>query len=124
MASCFVGASYFKRPGRKNDAGEMLCEARMPPQPAPKATTAAKAAARIHFQSHFTAGTIEAMRGLATLFSKTFLIMRFSTTRAAVGCTLMMLAGAVTAAETGFAARAERAYLESEAFGVAADHHD
>jgi hypothetical protein len=45
------------------------------------------------------------------MFSKTFLIMRSSTTRRAVGCALAALTVVATAAESNFAARAERAYL-------------
>ena len=113
MESCFVGASYFKRPGRKNDAGEMLCEARMPLHPAPHATTASKASVRIHFQSHFTGLTIEVVKGLATSFSERFWLIFLSTMGVAIGCALMFSAMHASGAETNFATRAERAFDES-----------
>jgi tetratricopeptide (TPR) repeat protein len=92
----------------------MLCEARMPLHPAPNTTTtASKAAVRIHFQSHFTAGTIEVVNGLATSFSERFWFIILSTMRAAIGCALVLGATRTAAAETNFAGRAGRAFEEA-----------
>ncbi len=114
MESRGAGASFFKRPGRKNDAGEMLYRPLMPPHPAPQTTRASKASKRIHFQSHFTGGTIEVVKGLATLFSDRFWLMLVSTMSRAIGCALVLSGVSTPGAETSFASRAERTFEQAQ----------
>ena len=57
-AGAFVGASFFKSPGKKNDAGETDVPALMPLHPVPENASAARSANNMKFQCNFTVASI------------------------------------------------------------------